>query len=206
MFSSRRLTRTRGPFFQDDFPGAKVPPWEQGIEERVVGAIRDASSKARPARVGFAFGSAVIGYNRRLVRADGSVTMLSGIDGNRDALADGPIDPTFAVLRLDDAGTGEPLAILIDATAHPVIRKQRDLFSADYPGVVREQVSAAFASGPVCFFLQGAAGDINPQRPHGADPATDDGVQQLGQFLASRVITVARSIQTNAPHSGGAFN
>ncbi len=191
-----------GPFFQDDFSGAEIPPWEKSFEERIVSAIRDATRTARPVKIGFAFGSAVIGYNRRLVRTDGSVTMLSGIDGNRDAIASGPIDPTFAVLRLDDSGTGEPLAILINATAHPVIRQERDMFSADYPGVVRAQVSAAFPSRPVCFFLQGAAGDINPQRPHGADPAADDGVRQLGQFFASRVITVARAIQTATQQSG----
>ncbi|HWB85195.1 MAG TPA: hypothetical protein VG675_13705 [Bryobacteraceae bacterium] len=191
-----------GPFWQDDFSGAEIPSWEQEIERRIISAIREASAAARPVKVGFSFGSAVIGYNRRLVRADGSVTMLGGIDGNRGAVANGPTDPTFAVLRFDDAATGEPLAIVLNATAHPVIRTERDMFSADYPGVVRARVSAAFPSRPVCFFLQGAAGDINPQRPRGTDAAADDGVRQLGELLGSQVIAVAQSIRTNTPQSG----
>src|SRR5581483_11516612 len=137
------------------------------------------------------YGSAVIGYNRRLVHPDGSVTMLAGIDGNRDSSANGPIDPTFAVLRID-AENGEPIAIIVNATAHPVIRKEREMFSADYPGVVRNIVENGFPSHPVCLFLQGAAGDINPQRPLHMK-TEEDGVEQLGRFLGEKALAAART-------------
>jgi len=191
-----------GPFFRDDLPGAPVPSWEQVMIQRIVGAIEEAVRNAIPVKIGFAYGSALIGYNRRLVRADGSVTMLSGIDGNRERLAKGPLDSTFAVLRLDDEKNGEPVAIIINATAHPVIRQQRNLFSADYPGVVRRVVSAGFASRPVCFFLQGGAGDINPKRPLGANPEADDGVEQLGELLGEHALTAAHAVTSQVPRDG----
>ena len=191
-----------GPFFRDDLPGSLVPGWEQVMIQRIEGAIEEAVRNAIPVKIGFTYGSALIGYNRRLVRADGSVTMLGGIDGNRERLAKGPLDPTFAVLRLDDEKSGEPVAIIINATGHPVIRQQRNLFSADYPGVVRRVVSAGFPSRPVCFFLQGGAGDINPQRPLGADPEADDGVEQLGELLGKHALTAAQAVISQVPRDG----
>src|SRR5581483_9932310 len=179
------------PYFLDDYPDAVLPGWEEEMMHRIEKGIGDAAKRAEAVQLKFTYGSAVIGYNRRLVHPDGSVTMLAGIDGNRDSSANGPIDPTFAVLRID-AENGEPIAIIVNATAHPVIRKEREMFSADYPGVVRNIVENGFPSHPVCLFLQGAAGDINPQRPLHMTTEEDD-VEQLGRFFGEKVLGAART-------------
>lgn len=183
-----------GPELLETYPEGR-PAWEQRVLEAIVAAILKARSSAQPVRVGFAYGKSETGYNRRLVAPDGSVRMLWD---NREGLAQGPTDPTVAALRLDRAD-GTPLAILVNAAVHPVLRSPRDTrFSADFPGVVRRRVENAWNPGPVCFFLQGAAGDINPQ----VAPDSDDPVEQLGEKLASEVLRLANSIQTRRAVTG----
>lgn len=71
-------------------------------------------------------------------------------DGRR---ATGPTDPTVAVLRLDRRD-GTPLAVVVNATAHPVLRSRSDLrFFADYPGSLRRAVERAWNPGPCLLLL-----------------------------------------------------
>lgn len=53
--------------------------------------------------------------------------------------------------------------ILVNYACHPVVIGVDNLrYSADYPGVMTQVVEKTFGGGPLCFFLQGAPGDINP--------------------------------------------
>ena len=73
-----------------------------------------------------------------------------------------PVDPTVAVLRLDRLD-GTPLAILVNYACHPVvIMANLRQYSADFPGVMCQTLEQAFDGRPLCFFLNGAAGDIDP--------------------------------------------
>jgi hypothetical protein len=106
-----------------------------------------------------------------------------------------------AVLRLDRRD-GTPLAVIVNATAHPVLRSRSNLrFSADYPGALRHAVERAWNPGPVCFFLQGAAGDVNPIWPAEAT-SEDEAVSLLGERLASEVLRLTNSVQTRPASTG----
>ena len=91
----------------------------------------------------------------------------------------GPRDETVHVLTFTDAG-GRPVALLWSYACHPVTFAQPWQVSADYPGVVRRALRAAFGADLPVLFLQGCAGDIRPRelgRP-----------RKLGRRLAELVV------------------
>jgi hypothetical protein len=112
-----------------------------------------------------------------------------------------------------DAADGRPIAILVNYACHPVIFGSDNLeYSADFPGVMTKTVESAFGSVPsgagrdgipLCIFLQGAPGDINP---YYAVTKIDEGAEQwcewTGQRLGREAARVAREIHTDAGESG----
>src|SRR5207247_8567723 len=80
---------------------------------------------------------------------------------------------------------------------HPVVLGMNLQYSADFPGVMTRIVEEAFGATALCFFIQGAPGDINPL----ARAVADDGPEQLkiaGRGLGESTARSARSITTEA--------
>ncbi len=189
-----------GPVIDDDYED-QVPAWEQRALERIVSAIGEARTRLVSARIGVGFGQAIIGHNRRLVQSDGSVKMLWR---NSTSQQTGLVDPTVGVIRVDDA-QGNPLAVLVNYACHPVVFGPDNLrYSADYPGAMARLVEASLKSGasqsPICFFLQGAPGDINPfvDKTPLLENA-DEEMRKLGEQLGREVTRVAMTTRTEQP-------
>jgi hypothetical protein len=109
-------------------------------------------------------------HNRRVVsKADGLVLntwleKLNDLEQTPQVLGtEGPIDPELWVARFD-ALDGRVLGTLVNFTCHPALhdRVRLKTFSADFPGVIAEQMAEAYGQQAVCVFTQGAAGNINP--------------------------------------------
>jgi len=114
-------------------------------------------------------------HNRRVIsKADGMVlntwlNKLGDLEQTPQVLGtEGPIDPELWVARFD-APDGRVLGTLVNFTCHPALHDRRGLnqkgaarWSADYPGVIAEQIAQAYGEQAVCVFTQGAAGNINP--------------------------------------------
>jgi len=186
-----------GPNIIDVDPPADVTAWERVAVEKISGAVKDACHHLEKVRTGTGYGSAFIGYNRRVVNADGTVKML-WTDPTK--IPTSPVDPTVSVLRIDRTD-GQPLAILVNYACHPVVygADNRE-YSADFPGVMTRFVEQAFGGRPICFFLQGAPGDINPY--YATIPLADGAVkdcQWTGETLGREVVKVAKDIHTQAP-------
>ncbi|HEV2381548.1 MAG TPA: hypothetical protein VG206_17355 [Terriglobia bacterium] len=148
-----------GPNILDEYPGHRPPPWESAALVKIEAGVAQACQRLAAVRVGTGYGSVFIGYNRRRVNSDGTVQMLWT---NRTRTPTAPVDPTVSVLRIDTVD-GRPLAVLLNYACHPVIFGPDNLqYSADYVGVMAEAVQHAMGDQPLCFFLQGADGDINP--------------------------------------------
>lgn len=183
-----------GPNILDVYPGGRPPAWEDAALDKIAGAVHQAALGLEPARLGTGYGNAYIGYNRRQVAPDGSVTMLWR---NPDKVANGPVDSTVGVIRVDRAD-GTPIAILVNYACHPTVFGSDNLrYSSDFIGAMAGTVAAAFDGRPVCFFLQGAAGDINPY--FDGTPIDKGGVAQrdwTGRELGNEAARVARGIKT----------
>jgi neutral ceramidase len=182
-----------GPVIMDQY-FAGAPSWEKTALSRIEQAIQQASQAAVPVRLGTGYGVAYIGYNRRRVNPDGTVTMLWN---NTARVPTAPVDPVVTVLRVDRLDE-TPLAILVNYACHPVTFGPDDLeYSADFPGVMCKLVGQSLPGHPLCFFLQGAPGDINVY--DAGTPVKDGAVARrdwAGDRLGHEVVRVAKRIRT----------
>jgi len=185
-----------GPNILDVYPEGRPPAWQGATLQKISDAIQQAVRHMEPVRLGTGQGKAQIGYNRRRVDANQNVTMLWS---NPEKLPTTPVDPTVTVVRVDREN-GTPLAILVNYACHPVILGSDNLqYSADFVGTMSESVTSAFPGKPICLFLQGADGDINPY--YATTPLDQSGIQKkdwTGHELGAEVVRVAKEIRTKS--------
>jgi len=182
-----------GPVIDDSYDDG-VPEWEQRALEKIADSIGEAVAKLKAARIGAGLGQATLGHNRRVVQSDGSVKMLWR---NSTGQQTGMIDPAVGVIRVDDVN-GNPMAILVNYACHPVIFGPDNLrYSADFPGAMARLVEKSFDEKPICFFLQGAPGDINPMLDKTPLAENADAIKiEIGEQLGREVVRVAQTIKT----------
>jgi len=74
-------------------------------------------------------------------------------------------DTALTVTRIDTA-KGEPLAVLVNWTAHPTFMDENDMmFSGDWPGHLQRTVEALVGQGSTTLYYNGAEGDQSPVPP-----------------------------------------
>lgn len=189
-----------GPIVSDKYPGGHVPAWETAALSKIAEAVDSACRHLVPVRVGAGYGIAYVGYNRLQTKLDGTGKFI-GRDPTQ--IVSSPIDPTVAILRVDTED-GQPLAILVNYACHPVVFGAENLrYSADFPAAVARTVNEAFPSHPICFFLQGAPGDIDPYYANTAlqqDP--DRWRNWTGKRVGDEAVRVAKTIETKAEANG----
>jgi hypothetical protein len=182
-----------GPVVQDRYRDG-IPAWEAAVLDKIAAAVAEAHAHAVEARLGTGYGAAYIGSNRHRANADGTVTWF---EHNPTQIPTAPVDPTVAVLRVDTAD-GRPLAVLVNYSCHPVVfGPDNTQFSADYPAVMTKTVEQAMSGQPLCFFLQGAPGDINSY--YAVVPLKEDAVERrewTGRRLGEEAARVAKGIRT----------
>jgi hypothetical protein len=144
------------------------PQLTEMIHTRVSEAGQVALGRLAPAHLSYAIGD------------------VEGIGGERNH-KDRVVDSRVTVLRFDGTD-GTPLAILSHYACHPtVLGSDTRLYSADFPGVARSHIQAAYP-GSICLYLNGAAGNVSTRfTRHGQ---SFDEVQRLGDLLGSRVVTL----------------
>jgi neutral ceramidase len=184
-----------GPVIQDQYPNG-TPAWEQSALENIANAIAQARAHLVDVQIGTGYGVVSVGHNRLRVNSDGTV---SWFERNLTQIPTAPVDGTVSVLRLDTAA-GEPLAILVNYACHPVVFGSDNLqYSADFPAAMARTVEGEFAGKPLCFFLQGAPGDINPY--YAVTPLDEDALgrrEWTGQTLGQEASRIATRIHTQA--------
>lgn len=161
------------------------PEVEARIAAACAGAVRQAHERARPAAIGVGRardegedGRPLLARNRREV-------------GDEDA-----VDREVLLLRVDDAATGEPMAVVINYAIHGTVLGQKNLqYSGDVADGLEDRVSARLGGVPV-LFLNGAEGDIAPARPPGTGGFGR--IAALGDLMADVVAPVVSSVRTSA--------
>lgn len=132
------------------------------LEERLVAVIEKASAALRPvhlqARVQEQ--SPQLNFNRRFHMKNGSVVFNPGQQNPEIVRAAGPIDPEVSLLLFRDSSEGTPLASLAVFALH-LDTLGGTLFSADYPGVLEQELRKALGAGFFSAFGAGTCGDLN---------------------------------------------
>jgi hypothetical protein len=145
-------------------------------------------------------------HNRRVIsKADGLAlnTWLKNLDDLKQTPqvlgTEGPIDPELWVARFD-APDGKVLGTLANFTCHTCLHDRIHLktFSADFPGVIAEQIAQTYGKQAVCVFTQGAAGNIAP--PVGFAP---DWKERSAVFARAAVDAAKRAIPVEGPIAVG---
>lgn len=141
------------------------------LPKLIAGSIEKACVTLQPARMFLGRSLVFDGiHNRRVVsKADGLVlntwlTKLDDLQQTPQVLGtEGPVDPELWVARFDSPD-GRVLGTLVNFTCHPHLRDRKLLntWSADFPGVIAEQMAQAFGKQALCVFTQGASGNVNP--------------------------------------------
>ena len=166
--------------------------WNGVIAERVYQAVEQALTNLQTAHFKIGSGSVDITYDRRVVGADGHVTMLWQ---NHERRPTKPVDQRLSVLRIQNPDD-EPIATLVHYACHPVISgSKNNRVSAEIPGVVCSYVNKVV--GGECMFLQGACGDVNPYLAGylQEDPAAYEALVTEGEKVAKEVVEVVQNAQ-----------
>jgi hypothetical protein len=157
-----------GPVLEvcDHYP-SKEKPWAPEYEKRLLEVIKQAVTRRKPARYLTAVKPTTLSRNRQ------SKLPIKNVD--RDV----------RVLRVECLD-GSPIATAVNFAAHPVILPGAMLkWAPDFPGALRERVSKEL--GGECLFLQGASGDLSPNR---GDLKTD---REFGEAVAAEAIAAIKA-------------
>ena len=126
----------------------------QGLEEKVMQALREAAGRMQPARVAWGTGQSWINVNRDRVDP---VTNRWWEGPNYE----GTSDKTVAVVRFEGLA-GQPIAVYYNYAVHAVLTGTLDKISGDIPGATSRYVENSLGGDAVALWSSGAAGDQNP--------------------------------------------
>jgi len=126
--------------------------------------------KALFERVADALATVIREANQKLTLVVAGSTTVSVPDRNRNRRGGLTAHDTDLTVTRVDTRAGQPLAVLVNWTAHPTFMDAQDmLFSGDWPGHLQRTVEALVGQGAVTMFYNGAEGDQSPTPPAGTD-------------------------------------
>jgi neutral ceramidase len=140
--------------------------------------------------------------NRRLIsKSDGLVlntwlTKLHDLKQVPQVLgSESVIDPELWLVRFDSPD-GKMLGSLVNFTCHPCLHDRIKIhtWSADFPGVIADQLAQEFGPQAVCVFTQGASGNIQPPVTW-----TPDWKERSGVFAKAAVSAAKTAIPVEGP-------
>ncbi len=107
----------------------------------------------------------------------------------------GVTDPELAVLAVYPAAGHDPLALLINFSAHPTtLGSWNRQLSSDYPGAACRALAQRFPQA-VCLFLAGSVGDQAPVKSGEAFERAD----RIGQGIAQETFAMLEHVEPVAP-------
>jgi hypothetical protein len=125
-----------------------------GTAEQIFSAIKAATEKLQPARIGYGTGVSYININRNIIDRKTN-RWWEGPN------YDGPSDKTVAVIKFETIN-GEPIGVYLNYACHAVVTGNTDMVSGDYPGATSRYIEDSFDDKIVAVFSTGAQGDQNP--------------------------------------------
>jgi hypothetical protein len=135
-------------------PRSQPQPSPDPLTLAVMDAVHQAKGTLQPALMGFGTGKSYLNVNRDTIDPE---TRKWTQYSNPDA----PSDNTVAVLMFVKP-TGEPIAVYVNYSMHPINAYALDVTSGDFPEAMSRYVEKAFGDNVIVAFSLGAAGDQNP--------------------------------------------
>lgn len=162
-----------------DLPGGElIPQYLTDVADAISDGIREASKQLQPVLLTYGTGRCSLATNRDF-KDDTLGRYVCGFN------SEGKTDNTVGVVRLATAADHSTLATIVNYACHPTtLAWDNTLISPDYPGAMCEVVETATAA--LCFFIQGASGDIGPRHGFVGDTSVaDQNGRQLGYSVLS---------------------
>lgn len=139
--------------------------------------IRAASKNMQPVQIGTA-SHVLDGWNRNR-RGDTRVT-----------------DNELTITRIDTKD-GQPLAVLVNFTAHPTFMSEKDMmFSGGWPGALQRTMEAVIGHGVTVMYYNGAEGDQSPTPRPNSGGSHWERAQQYGLELGLLTAEKWKSVET----------
>ena len=136
-----------------------------------------------------------ISFYRRIECRDGRCRMnWEAIDSDEEVGPFGEIDPQVIALLVEV--DGKPVACLVNFGLHPAILDyENELYSAEFPGVLAEEMRKTYGDGFVTLFLNGCCGNINHIERYGETEQRlgYEVVRHVGRSLAESVREALRA-------------
>ncbi|GAB3005875.1 neutral/alkaline non-lysosomal ceramidase N-terminal domain-containing protein [Cyclobacterium sediminis] len=130
------------------------------LPKKLLNAIKIAEDSLQPVQVSFGtFYEDKVNFNRRFLMKDGSFRTNPGRLNPGIDRAMGPVDPIGSVLLFESMDK-KPLAVLVNFALHPAIVGGNQ-FSADFPGIVSQQLEKVYGKELVTVYTNGNSGNIN---------------------------------------------
>lgn len=112
---------------------------------------------------------------------------------NENRRGDDFVDQDLTVTRVDLAG-GNPLAVLVNWTAHPTLVDEKDMWlSGAWPGFLQRELEGWIGGDIAAMYFNGAEGDQRPVRPPGGSHYEQ--AEIYGRQIARQAWQLYRTIQ-----------
>ncbi len=113
---------------------------------------------------------------------------------NRNRRGGIEVDRELTVTRVDKMN-GDPLAVLVNWTAHPTFIDGKDmLVSAEWPGYLQTELQQMIGKGVTVMYYNGAEGDQSPVLDKNLNAY--EKIQEYGKVIAEKVYSIYREIET----------
>ncbi len=115
---------------------------------------------------------------------------------NRNRRGEKVIDKELIVTRID-LTNGQPLAALVNWTAHPTFIGGADmLVSAEWPGYLQTEMEKSIGNGVTVMYYNGAEGDQSPVYDKAIDPY--EKIRVYGKMIAEKALSVYHTVRPAA--------
>jgi neutral ceramidase len=115
---------------------------------------------------------------------------------NRNRRGDPDVDKGLTVTRIDYE-TGNPMAVLVNWTAHPTFMSEKDmLVSGGWPGYLQRELEQWIGEGVTVMYYNGAEGDQSPISKGGS--SSYEKAEIYGRALAIKTFNVFKELETKS--------
>jgi neutral ceramidase len=169
-------------------------PWILEMDSRIASCIMSAYKCQEDVEMTVSMKEIGLNFNRRGINSDGkSILLQENITGD----ASGPTDSELITLNFYKKNA-EFLCVVANYTAHALtVGPGNYLFTADYPGLACRTAEQILGS-PMVMFLNGAAGNIHPERGMRKDFSA---LNFIGTEMGRKIVeTVSSATPVNDPH------